>query len=72
VRRRAFSAWIYDVGLEEQHDGNGLLEDLVLQQLGAAAGLLLPELLDEANEVRGNSGGLVACTGCTCADDHGK
>jgi len=45
-----------ELGLEERHDGDGLLEDLVLQQLGAEAGLPLPELLDEAGEV-GDGGG---------------
>jgi hypothetical protein len=41
-----------------------ILEDLVLLQLGAEAGLLFPELLDEADEVHGGSGGPVTRTGC--------
>ena len=65
-------AWSRDVGLKERHDGDGLLEDLVLQQLGAEVGLLLPKLLDKADEVRGSSGGPIACTGYTYADERGK
>ena len=64
-------AWSHDVGLKERHDGDGPHKDLVLQQLSVEAGVLLPELLDEADEVRG-SGGIVARTSCTCADDRGK
>jgi hypothetical protein len=73
ARRCAFSAWSCDVSLEEWHDGDGLLEDLVLQQLGVEAEFLLPELLDGADEVcGGGSGDLVARTGCTCADSRRK
>ena len=71
-------AWSHDVGLKERHDGDGLHEDLVLQQLGAEAGLSysrsfsMRRMRSAAVGLDGGLGGLVARTGCTCADDLGK
>jgi hypothetical protein len=72
-----FSAWSRDVDLEDRHDGDGLLEDLVLQQLGVrwdscSRSFLMRQMRSVVAGPNGGSSGLVTRTGCTCTDDRGK